>query len=354
MKTTIWRTLTALVMAAALLCAVPALGEARFPAVGGVVTDDANVISPAMAKDLAAYAEKLESGADVKLRVAVVQFLDGETAQTYADALFTRWKLDGRSLLIVGAAAEDSFAVASGATVREKLSDASLKSLLYSSGFADAFQTQRYDDAFGSLMVGFNSLAGKQLGWSMDLGSLFAAYQPKAAQADTDTVGDAVTSAIQSAADAASAAASSASSAIAGAVNTVVNTTSQLWSSTVSSIDSSAQQYKDSSRDENGHGLTPGGWIVLAILVLIVVGQTGPARRARRFGCGCSPLGWIFGTLGLGALFGRRYNDDGSERSRDWRNDARQQARDWRNDIHRQARDARQDEYWHKRDRWRE
>lgn len=356
MKTTIWKTLIALLLTLLLLCAVPALGEARFPAVGGVVTDDANVLSLSMAKDIAAYAQKLESDVSVKVRVAVVQFLDGETAQTYADTLFTRWELDEDSVLLVGAAAEDTFAAASGDKVRQKISDGSLNSLLYSSGFADAFQAQRYDEAFGKLMVGFNSLAAKQYGKTVELGGLFAAYQTQTAQAQSGTVGDAVSSALQSAADAASVAANSAGSAIAGAVNTVVNTTSQLWSSTVNSIDSSAKQYQDQNRDENGRGLTPGGWIVLAILVMIVVGQSGPARRARRWGCGCSPLGWIFSGLGLGALFGWHRDDREAERDRqrDWRNDARQKARDWRNDLRQEARDARRDEYWHKRDRYRD
>ena len=296
MKTSIWKALTAWLLALLLTLSAGALalGEARYPALGGVLTDDANALSQSMARDIAAYAAQAESQTGLKLHVALVLFLDGESVQTYADTLFTRWELDTEDVLLLGAAGEDTFALSAGAEARARLSDTSLKSLLYAPGFADAFRSQRYDAAMGFFFVSFNDLLNKQYDADLKLGSLFAAYQPAAqttasAAATGTLVGDAVQS--------------------------VVDTTSSLWNSTMSAITGSVQDYQTyQDSNDDTHGLTPLGWIVLAVIVLIIVGQSEPLRRARRRGgCGCSPIGWILGGLGLGALFGRR-RDEGWER----------------------------------------
>ena len=286
-----------ILMAIALLAPAAAPAEARYPAQGSVITDDANVLSQSMAGDIAAYAETLKDHTDVNLHVALVQFLDGEPVQTYTDRLFTRWELGENDLLVLGTAAEDSFATASGAAVKAKLSDASLKSLLYASGFSDAFQSQRYDEAFGALFVAFNDLAEKQYDEKIALNKLFAAYQPsQTAQADSGTAQPDVQAAVQNAASA------------------VVDTTSQLWTSAVNAITHNVENYQNyhEQRNDSTGGLTPAGWIVLAVIALIIFGQSNRARRARRAGgCGCSPIGWIIGGLGLGALFGHRGDGNG-------------------------------------------
>jgi len=283
MKTTFLKILFTLALVLALLTSASALGEARYPAQGGTLTDDANALGKTMARDIAAYAEKAESETGVKLRVALVLFLDGETAQTYADALFARWNLGGNDLLILGAAAEDSFALSAGADVEAKLSQTSLKNLLYASGFADAFKRQRYDDAFGAFFPAFNDLLAKQYDAKIVLGELFSAYQ---------TDGGAVTAVETAAPETGASAAGSGST---------------LWAAVMDSVEGGVQDYQEyrDQRKEDGSGMSPTGWIVLAVIALILLGQGSAARRARRGGgCGCSPLGWIAGALGLGALFG--------------------------------------------------
>ncbi len=280
MKTTFWKTFAALALTLALLLSVSvsALGEARYPVQSGVLADDANALSQTMTADIAAYAEKVESETDVKIHVALVLFLDGESAQTYADTLFTRWNLGGGDLLLLGAAAEDSFALTAGADVETRLSNASLKNLLYASDFSEAFKSQRYDDAFGAFFVSFNDLLAKQYDRKIPLGKLFAGYRTGAAATAAPTV-------TPSGADAAS----------------------SLWASVMDSVASNVQDYRDYSaqRNDDGGGLTPRGWIVLVIIVLIIFGQGGARRAHRNGGCGCSPVGWILGGLGLGALFDR-------------------------------------------------
>ncbi|MCE5342116.1 MAG: TPM domain-containing protein [Eubacteriales bacterium] len=277
MRTSITKTLIALTLVLLLSVSAAALGESRYPASSGALTDDANAIGQTMAGDIAAYAQTVESTTGVRLHVALVLFWDGETAQTYADTLFERWGLGEDDLLLAGAAAEDTFALASGANVKAKLSDGSLNSLLYSSGFAENFRTQQYDAAFGTYFVAFNNLLNRQYGQTLALGSLFAAYQPTAV----------ATQAPQSSSD----------------VQAATDSPYMMWNSTMAAIGDSVRQYQDNRQNEGSGGLTPGGWVVLVILVLIILGQS---KRTRRSGCGCSPIGWILGGLGLGTLFGRR------------------------------------------------
>lgn len=283
MKTTIWKSIAAVTLAAALLLSACALGEARYPAAGGTVTDDANALSQTMTADIAAYADTLAAETELRVHIAMVLFLDGETVQTYADTLFTRWELGENDLLLLGAAAEDTFAAASGSAVKARLSDASLKNLLYTDGFSARFKAQQYDDAFGSFFVAFNHLVAKQYGTEIELGERFKAYQPNAVP--TATVPP-----------------STLQDNIADAASGLAEATSSLWASTMNAITNSVDQYNDDSRqrDENGGGLTPTGWIVLAIIVMIVLGQSRRGSGRRHSGCGCSPIGWILGGLGLG------------------------------------------------------
>jgi hypothetical protein len=284
MRTSIVKSLLALTLALSLLAPAAALGDARYPASSGVLTDDANVIGQTMASDIAAYAQQVESETGVRLHVALVLFWDGETAQTYADTLFERWELGADDLLLAGAVAEDTYATVSGANVKTKLSDNSLNSLLYSSGFAENFRNQRYDAAFGTYFVAFHSLLGRQYGQSFTLDSLFAAYQPAAAATEAPQSDDNDYSNWES----------------------YASYPNELWNETMATIGDSIQRFQSNKQSETS-GLTPGAWVVLVVIVLILLGQK---RRTRRGGCGCSPIGWVLGGLGLGALFNR--DDDPS------------------------------------------
>lgn len=285
MKTSLWKTLAALTLAAVLLMGSSALALARYPAQGGALTDDANGIGQAVAADIAAYAQRAENKTGVTVHVALVQFLDGEPVQTYADTLFTRWALGEDDVLLLGAAAEDTFAVTAGEAAAQKLSAASLKSLLYDSGFAQAFAAQRYDEAMGGFFTGLNTLLQKQYQTKIDMNGLFAGYAAQAAQtaqqaqppqqsaAAQGTVGQSVAAAVDGAL-----------SAVDGAVHSAVQASSGAWNSTVNAITDTVNRFQQGwdKQDENGGGLTPGGWVVLAIIVLIVSRQGRRAYRSNR------------------------------------------------------------------------
>ena len=285
MKKNLWKALMILTLCVVLLAPVAAVAArpaaARYPTLTGVVTDDANALSQSVITDTATYAEDLEDETDVKLHVALVHFLDGVDVQTYADTLFTRWNLGDNDFLLVGAIGEDSFASVAGADVKRHISDSNAQNLLFSSGFSELFRSQQYDAAFSKYLIAFNKLVAKQYGETISMDQLFTAYQT--------STGTSTSNAGQS------------------LWQTAAEMGSTVWNNAMGSITQnvdSYNSYREHTEGQNGRGLSPTGWIVLVVIILIIFGQSNPARKARkayRGGCGCSPLGWIVGGLGLGA-----------------------------------------------------
>ena len=82
----------------------------------------------------------------------------------------------------------------------------------------------------------------------------------------------------------------------------------ELWREVMDAINETSVDYQThyTEAEDRENGLTAGGWIVLIILIMIVMRQNKRdrhRRRSHRSGCGCSPIGWIFGLLGLSFLF---------------------------------------------------
>ncbi len=181
------KALGAIVVAVLLLAPALALGEARFPIDRGAVTDDANVLSQEMVAQIQEFQSVAESRTGVKVRVAVVHFLDGLDAQAYASKLFTRWNMGEEDFLLLGAAGEDSYGIASGQEMKRSFSDNNAQLMLSSSGFGEQFKDQQYDAAFGKFFVAFGQMLGRQYSVDMGLDKLFTAYQSGASVAQVAT-----------------------------------------------------------------------------------------------------------------------------------------------------------------------
>lgn len=271
---------TALLLAV-LLTPMLTQAQARFPADRGAVTDDANVLSSVMIQEIGEFQSLVQARTGVELQVVVVHFLDGLDAQTYAREMFVRRGMESSDMLLLGAAGEDGFAVASGVQFKENISDNNMQLLLTTSGFGELFKAQRYEEAFGKFFVSFAQTLNKQYGVNMDLGGLFAAYQSGAQPAPTPRP----------------------------TAPGVGSYFSSLWDSIRDDFDDNAEEYRDyhQRREKEEGGLTPAGWVLLVILIGIVFSQSDPVRKnRRRGGCGCGPLGWIFGIFGITSLFRKR------------------------------------------------
>lgn len=240
-----------------------ALAAARMPQRHSTVTDDANVLSAQTASDISAYAEKLSDQVEIELHVALVHFLDGMDARSYADALFAKWELGSDDLLVLGAAGEDSFATALGADVQKKLGSANAENLLFtSSAFGSLFAAQQYDAAFAAYCTALNALIEKQMEKTIRMDGLFGQTAPSPME-QAHSYG------------------------------------SQLWSDIMQSISDSSEDYhaQHQREEQEDNGLSAGGWIVLIILVMIML-RRNKYERKKRPGC----IGWIFSLLGVNLL----------------------------------------------------
>jgi len=264
-----------------LMSAVAAAG-ARMPALRGALTDDADVLSTDVSAALTEYAEDVEDETDVEVHVAIVHFLDGLDAQTYANELFAHWKLSDNAVLLLCAAGEDSFATAVGSKAESKLGKQNLDNLMYtSSDFATLIAAQQYDAAFGKYFIAFNDLLNKRYDEKLKLPKALAAYDGNTAVQQNP-------------------------------VSSLMGAGYHLWSEVMDNVNDNSAHYNDyhANRDQQDNGLGVGGWIVLIILVMIIFSQSTPVRKARnqgkgnyrRIGCGCSPLGWILSLFGINAL----------------------------------------------------
>lgn len=245
-----------------LLMPALALGAARMPEMRGSVTDAANVLSGETAADLAAYAQRAEEKTGLKMYVAIVHFLDGMDAQSYANELLEGWELDDDAMLLLGAAGEDGFATALGSEAAKKLGKANVESLMYtSSQFGALFRAQRYDEAFTAYCTALNALISKELDVKIRMDGLFGQSGASGTQ-------------------------------------TAQSYTSELWNEVMTAITDSSEtdsdRYERHAREE--HGLTAGGWIVLLVLAVILFRQNRRDHRQERRGGGC--LSWIFGLFG--------------------------------------------------------
>lgn len=246
----------------------PALASARLPAQRGALTDDADVLSAQTVSDFSSYAQQVETETGLRLHVALVHFWDGLDAQAYADALFEAWALGDKDILLCGAAGEDAFAAAMGDGAADLLGRQSAENLMYtSSRFGTLFASQQYDAALAEYCRAFNALLIKQTGSEIFLDGLFGMPQVQ--------------------------------------TTPVPVSESRLWDEVMDAINDSSEDYqtRHESRQHTENGLSAGGWLVLAVLVLLVLRRSGRRRVGRaRGGCGCAPLGWLFSLLGLNVL----------------------------------------------------
>lgn len=284
MKRKFFVVMITVVLITAMFMPASSLGEARYPALRGAVTDDANVLAQSVSSDIAAFQALAFARTGVTVHVAIVHFLDGVDAQTYANTLFARWGLGEKDFLLVGAVGEDGFASASGKELKQKLNDSNAQGLLFTSGFSELFKAQQYDAAFSKYFVAFSDMLGKQFDEDIRLGKLFSDYQAEAQETPKPTEN----------------------------ANKWTSFVSEMWGGFNESIGKNVRDYDayNEQRERESNGLSPSGWVVLALLAILIFGHSDPVRKARGrggcMGCGCSPLGWIFGAFGLGALFGKR------------------------------------------------
>lgn len=159
------------ILAALLLLTLTAAAEPDYPARSGVATDDASVLSVSLLVDLREMDDRLKEVNAPRLHIATVDFLDAADANSYAEALFTRWELQDNDVLLLLAVVEDACALRTGKGVDALLPADTLSGLL--SGFETAFLEQRYDVAIARFSEALVKEINRQCGTSVKTDDLF-------------------------------------------------------------------------------------------------------------------------------------------------------------------------------------
>ena len=275
-----------------------ALADARMPASRGVLTDDADVLSSELSSAIVDYAGDVKDETGMDVYVAVVHFLDGQDAQTYATRLFEKWELSDNAVLLLCAAGEDSFATVMGKKAENKLSKQNMDNLMYtSSAFSTHIAAQEYDAGFAKYFVAFNDLLNKRFDESLKLPKAII----RAAEGNTaEEVQPGTTSSFS---------AGSLWSQITSGVPEFENGSSVfipgMWSETMQGVEDNSSHYTDyyQNHDYGDNGIGVGGWIILIILVMIIFSQSHPVRKANnRYKKNHGGKGWIYGLLGIALL----------------------------------------------------
>lgn len=239
-----------------LLCA-SALAEPRYPESGGVVTDAAAVLSASTVEDLRAFSDRLRKEADMPLRVATVDFLDGASLTDYGETLRDRWDMDDEELLLLLSVGEDRFAFFPGEDV--ELSSAVLGKLL-SAHLEAPFLRQDYDGAIRALMPALCDEVNKAYRCQASTAGLFGQAESRQAS----------------------------------------------WADRLAEEATAAPSMRQVVTEEDRSTGFSLGKVILTVLLLMVIFGNDKKHRRNGCGCGCMPFSSLLAGLGLWKLWGRR------------------------------------------------
>lgn len=158
----------------------------RYPKQDGYATDAARVLSATTLEDLGTVDKRLDKADALQLRIATVDFLDGQDADDYADALFDRWDLDDEDVLLLLAIGSGECAISAGSDAARKLTPALQEELLqqYVKPLLD-IKVKDYEGAVVDFTLAFISETNRLYGKRISANGLFG----KSASGLIDSIG---------------------------------------------------------------------------------------------------------------------------------------------------------------------
>ena len=265
------RFLSLLVAMLVLFACLPACAAPRYPERQGGTTDAAAVLSQSTLRDLATYAQRLKDETDIDLFVVTVDFLDGETLSSYGEGLFTQWKLDDDSLLLLLAVGEDKFATFSGRDVTRRLSR-QVQDKLLSTSLEGPFLRQAYDEAIASFIPALTQEINKAFDADVSVGGLFG-------QAGSESL----------------------------SVEEWADEWARRWDAAHDEEPAPDSVGDRVTREDKSTGFSLGKVLLTVFLLMVIFGNFSDRRgrhgRHRGCGCGCAPFSSILAALGLWKLW---------------------------------------------------
>lgn len=249
-------------LALLLLVASTAAGQAGKPA----IRDATALLSDQTLREAAEVIAIVKADTGIQLLVELRHFLGGADAPSKARELLTEEEDSEHSLLLLAAVGEESYALAAGKAAQALLSKEAQDNLL-SASFRQPFLNRSYDEA----MAGFLRQAGERLakasGKPSSLGVL-TTHAPATQQPRNDQV------------------------------FSFPITIGREARPTASTADALRTQQREKDKGMSFFSVVAISFVLYSIF--------GKKKRKGEGGCGCGPLGWILGGLGLSRLFGWR------------------------------------------------
>lgn len=244
------------------------------------VRDSAGVLSLATQEDARALIQQVEDRTGVQLLVETRHFLGGSDAQSYAQRLLSEAKAPDDSLLLLMVIGEESYALAAGADADRLLNREARDSLL-STSFRSPYLARDYDRALATLLTRAGDQLAAAAGVPLQRDDLFEGLdqQITVPQAATPTPQRKLRRIDLTQFD-----------------NSIIT-------DPISPTQDPTSARERARRQETG--LSFGSVVVIGFVLYLVFGRKG-RQDGRGRGCGCGPLGWIVGALGLSRLFGWR------------------------------------------------
>lgn len=234
------------------------------------IRDGAAVLAPETQSDARKLSGLVADEIGIRIAVDIRHFLGGAEAQAYAKRLLDELPEPESSLLLLVVVGEESYALAAGQRAAALLGKETRDTLL-SKAFRGAYLERQYDRAVGDFLLSLAKELGKARGSSLDLTGLFG-YVPASSAATAQQTGG-------------------------------IDLLDVLLGEPVTQNGAEAAARREKAeRQDKGLGL--GSIILIGLVLSSVFG--GKKRREGRGGCGCGPLGWIFGVFGVSKLFGWR------------------------------------------------
>ncbi len=248
---------------AALMLFTTALAQPRYPQKQGEITDAAAVFSQSTMKDLAKFIDEVDDETSMEVYVATVDFLDGETIESYAAGLREHWRLGDDDLLLLLAVGEDKYGSFGGEDVNKKLSTQVQEKLL-SAYLAGPFLRQSYDEAIVSYIPALATEIGKAYGETIKISGLFG--QQEQSQVNW------------------------------------AEEWSQRWADTNVKVSANVKVHTGLERvtqEDKETGFSLGKVILTVFLLTVIFGK----KDRRGCGCGCAPFSRLLAALGLWKLW---------------------------------------------------
>ena len=278
-----------LVLLLSLLC-FSASAEVRYPIKTAEIHDFADVLSQEAVEALKGFNSALDK-TKVKLYVATVHFLDGEDVRTYTQTVFRRWGLGENDLLLLMAVGEDAYYSVAGKRLEGLIPEETRRHML-STSFETAFMGLDYDGAMAGFIPAFAAAVGKNLNVTVPLPSF---YQVPVATTRPAAIPEipappAIPEPPVPIKD----------------LETMIEDFAESMERLGDNFSARREERERALPADTSQatGITPGSIFLLLLIVFLII---SPRKNVRDWGtaagctscCGCAPLGWLFGLLGL-------------------------------------------------------